>query len=60
MEATNEGLAREVEDDDQEGLLHSMTCIRDVRLRAEAVNALFEPLRGKVCETRTLTLNLLT
>ena len=37
----------EVEPDDSEALLQAMTCIRDVRLRTELVNSLFEPLRVK-------------
>ena len=44
----NEGLSKEVEPDDAEALLKAMTCIRDVRLRTDIVNGLFDPLRGKV------------
>ena len=44
----NEGLSKEVEPDDAEALLKAMTCIRDVRLRTDTVNNLFDPLRGKV------------
>ena len=47
MKAINEGLLADVEPDDSEALLQAMTCIRDVRLRTELVNSLFEPLRGK-------------
>ena len=48
MVTTNEGLSKEVEPDDAEALLKAMTCIRDVRMRTDIVNGLFDPLRGKV------------
>ena len=47
MTQINEGRATEVEPDNAEALLKAMTCIRDVRLRTDTINALFEPLRGK-------------
>ena len=48
MTNINGGLSKEVEPDDAEALLKAMTCIRDVRLRTELVNGLFDPLCGKV------------
>jgi dynein heavy chain len=48
MVAIKKGLSQEVEPDDAEALLRAMTCIRDVRLRADLVTGMFEPLRAKV------------
>ena len=48
MTQINEGLATEVEPDNAEALLKAMTCIRDVRLRADIVTGLWEPLKDKV------------
>ena len=40
--------ATEVEPDDVAALVQAMTFIRDVRVRTDTIDALFEPLRGTV------------
>ena len=47
MSTINAGLEAEVDADDEAGLVQAMTHIRDVRLRSDAIDAMFEPLRGK-------------
>ena len=58
MEATVGGLATEVEPDDVAALVQAMTFIRDVRVRTDTIDALFEPLRGTVALLKKYSITL--
>ena len=56
--SVTEGLANEVEENDQEKLVEAMTFVRDVRLNTDRIDALFGPLKDTIALLKKFSISM--